>query len=132
MAKQEYETKVRMHHTDSAGVVFYANLFVMAHDCYESWLEQYISLSDVLQRDIQIPIIHAEADFRRPLCLSDQIAIELALAEKQQTSFTLRYSIKKANGDQAAQVQTVHVVIDGRTGKPIEIPSFLQDALASL
>ena len=121
-----------MHQTDSAGVVFYANLFVMAHDCYESWLEQYISLPDVLQRNIHIPIIHAEADYRLPIRLSDQITIELTLAQKKQTSFTMQYIFKNANGDQTAQVQTVHVVIDSQTRKPIEIPSFLQDVLASL
>lgn len=121
-----------MHQTDSAGVVFYANLFVMAHDCYESWLEQYISLSEILQLDIQIPIVHAEADYGLPLCLSDHVMIELALAKKQSTSFTMQYAFKNANGDQTAQVQTVHVVIDSQTRKPIEIPSFLQDALTSL
>jgi 1,4-dihydroxy-2-naphthoyl-CoA hydrolase len=132
MVKQKYKTKVRRHQTDSAGMVFYANLFVLAHDSYESWLEQHISLSDVLQRNIHIPIVHAEADYHLPIRLSDQITIELTLAQKKQTSFTMQYVLKNADGDQTAQVQTVHVVIDSQTQKPIEIPSFLQDALALL
>ena len=132
MATQEYKTKVRMHHTDSAGVVFYANLFVMAHDCYESWLEQYISLSEILRRNIQIPIVHAEADYRLPLRLSEHVTIELTLAKKQSTSFTLQYTFMNADCQQTAQVQTVHVVIDSHTHQPIKIPSFLQDALAGL
>jgi len=132
MATWNYKTTVRMHQTDAAGVVFYANLFVMAHDCYENRLEQYASLSEILQRNIHIPIVRAEADYRLPIRLSDQITIELTLAKKQKTSFTLEYTFKNANGEIVAQVQTVHVVIDSRTRQPVEFPSFLQDALADL
>lgn len=132
MATQEYKTKIRMHQTDSAGVVFFANLFVMAHDCYESWLEQYTSLSEILRQDIQIPIVHAEADYRLPIHLSDQVRIDLALAQKKSTSFSLQYTFTNADGEETAGVQTVHVVINSHTRKPIELPSFLQDALATL
>jgi len=132
MAKWAVKTNVRMHLTDAAGVVFYANLFVMAHDCYESWLEQYISLSEILQKDIQIPIVHAEADYRLPIRLSDPITIELALVKKQSTSFAIQYTFVNADGQQAAQVQTVHAVIGSHTRQPIEIPAYLQDALGTL
>ena len=132
MAIWKYETTVRLHQTDAAGVVFYANLFVMAHDCYESWIEQYISLSEILQKNILIPIIHTEADYHSPIRLSDQITIELTLAEKQKTSFTMDYAFKDSKGKHVAQVQTAHVVIDAQTRQPIDIPSFLQDALRCL
>lgn len=132
MAKWVTQTTIRMHMTDAAGVVFYANLFVMAHDCYESWLEQYLRVSEILQKGLQIPIVHAEADYKLPIRVSDSIMIELTLAKKQTTSFTMQYTFLNAAGQQAATVQTVHVVIDARTRQPIEIPSFLQDALASL
>ena len=121
-----------MHQTDSAGVVFYADLFVMAHDCYETWLEKYSPLADILQKGIHIPIVHAEADYKLSIHLSETIAIEMTLLKKQQTSFTLNYIFKNADGQQAAHLQTVHAVINGQTRRPIEIPSFLQDALANL
>lgn len=132
MAKWEVKTTVRMHMTDAAGVVFYANLFVLAHDYYERWLEQYITLSEILEKDIQIPIVHAEADYNLPIRLSDSITIELALVKKQSTSFTLQYTFLNADGKPAAQVQTVHVVIDGQTRQPMKIPAFLEEALSSL
>ncbi len=132
MAKWQTKANVRLHLTDSAGVVFYANLFVMAHNCYESWLEQTISLSEILQKGIQIPIVHAEADYRLPIRLSDQITIELASVKKESTSFGLQYTFLNSNKEQAAQVQTVHAVIDSRTRRPLELPAFLQDALAAL
>ena len=132
MAIWKHETTVKLYHTDAAGVIFYANLFVMAHDCYERWIEQYISLSEILQKEVQIPIIHAEADYHLPICLSDQITIELTLVKKESTSFVMQYTFLNSNGEQAAQVQTAHVVIDSHTRKPLEIPAFLQDALVTL
>ena len=128
----EYKTNVRMHQTDSAGVVFYSNLFVMAHDCYEAWLNSYISLAEILQSNIQIPIVHAEADYKLPIGVSDEITIEMSLEKQQQSSFTLHYRFKKTGDQTAAQVQTVHAVIDGQTHQSIEIPPVLQEALASL
>ena len=128
----KHKTKIRMHHTDSAGVVFYANLFVMAHDCYEIWMDNYISLADILQQNIQIPIVHAEADYTLPIRLSDEMTIEMTLVKKRRSSFALQYLFRNADGEQAALVKTVHAVINGPTRQSIKIPPILQDALSSL
>jgi len=37
----KYETVIRMRNTDAAGLVFYAEVFVLAHECYESFLEEH-------------------------------------------------------------------------------------------
>ena len=122
-----------MHHTDVAGVAFYANVFIIAHECYEHWLEQFLPLSDVFKSgDIHIPIVHAEADYRLPMYLSDEITVELALAEKRKTSFSLAYTFLNADGKRTAQAKTVHAVIDSQTRKPVKLTQVLQDALSSL
>ena len=122
-----------MHHTDTAGVAFYANVFIIAHECYEHWLEQFLSLSDVFKSgDIHIPIVHAEADYRLPMYLADAITVELTLAEKRKTSFSLSYTFRNPEGKQAAEAKTTHAVIDSQTRKPVKIPHVLQDALAAL
>jgi hypothetical protein len=43
-----YQTTIRLHHTDAAGVVFFSNLFVIAHDAYESFLESHLTLNTLL------------------------------------------------------------------------------------
>lgn len=131
MAIQEYKIKARMQHTDAGGVVFYANLFVMAHECYEAMLEKAIDLPALMEQ-IQIPIAHAEADYKLPLRLWEDIAVELQLLDKKRTSFTLQYTFKKKDGQCAATVQTVHVCIDLGTRKPIKIPAAVQTALGQL
>ena len=129
---QKYKTTIRLDHTDAAGVVFYANLFVLAHDCFEDWLGQHISLSELLGGNLQTPVVHTEADYKLPMCLSDSITIEMTIAKKQQTSFALQYTFMNSEGQQTASVQTVHVAIDSQTRRPVDVPPFLQDALAAL
>ena len=34
-----YQTKIKLHDTDAAGVIFFANQFKIIHDAYESLLE---------------------------------------------------------------------------------------------
>ena len=132
MTRSEYTTTIRMHHTDSAGVIFYANLFLLAHDCFEHRLARHIALSGLIDRGIHIPVVHAEADYQKPMRLSEEISIAISVAKKSKRSFTLEYIFKNANGDQTARAQTVHAVIDSQAHKPVEIPPFLQDALSSL
>jgi 1,4-dihydroxy-2-naphthoyl-CoA hydrolase len=132
MTAWNYKTTIRLHQTDAAGVIFYADLFVMAHECYESWLEPVTSLAGILEQNILVPIVHAEADYKLPMRLSERITIELSLIKKQTTSFILQYRFVNAEGLAAATAQTVHAVIDSQTRKPIPIPAFLEKALASL
>ena len=65
-----YQTTIRLHQTDAAGVVFFSNLFVIAHDAYESFLESHLPLNAILSDGVYIiPIVHAEADYLLPLAL---------------------------------------------------------------
>ena len=34
-----YQTKIKLHDTDAAGILFFANQFKMVHDAYEGLLE---------------------------------------------------------------------------------------------
>ena len=123
---------VRLHQTDAAGVVFFANLFVMAHEVYERWLGQAMPLAEILAQGIRLPIVHAEADYRRPMRLSDVLRVELTAVEKKATSFTMEAVFVDAAGETAARVRTVHVVVDDATGRPAALPAFLEEALALL
>lgn len=121
-----------MYHTDAAGVVFYANLFVMAHDCYEQWMGSYMPISEILSSNIQIPIVHAHADYLEPIRLSDEMTIQMSLVEKKQTSYTLLFTFINPVGEPSAHVQTTHAVIHGQTRKQVDIPQPLLDGLSTL
>jgi len=125
-----YQIKVKMHHIDAAGVMFFGHYFDLAHDAYEAFLTEIsFAVEDILQQDFLIPLTHAEADYKAPVRLGDTLTIELRIEEIGDTSFTVRYDVSNQFERPVATVKTVHTTISKRIPKPIEIPPNLREAL---
>lgn len=128
-----HKTSIRLHDTDAAGVLYFANQFRIAHEAYEAFMEQSgFGLGDVIKRGrIGLPIIRADGDFRMPLHVGDSIELTLRLLRIGRTSFTLVCRLAK-DGKTAGHVTTTHVAIDRRTGRKTELPEALRKTLAKL
>ena len=126
-----FETKVRLQHTDAAGVVFFARYFELAHEAYEHMLD---ALGQALPADlggapILYPIVHAESDYRAMLRLGDTLRIEVTVADVKSRSFHLTYRFLDPAGEEAAALTTVHVAVDKATGRSTHLPEDLAAAL---
>ena len=129
----EYSMTIRLHHTDAAGILFFANLFVLAHESYESFLEPEVTFNSIFNElDLQMPIAHAEADYYKPLRVSDKISIKLRLVSIGNSSFSLAYDFYSEDGECAATVKTSHVVRDRRGNQLISLPVKLKEKLLHL
>ena len=129
----KFETTICMHQTDAGGVVFFSNFFVLAHLCYEAWLDENISIADIIaEKNLLMPIVHAHADYRQSLCLSEKISIEMTCGNTTRTTFQLDYSIFNADGDIAAEITTIHACLDEKKRKPTRLPEFLKEMLAAV
>lgn len=128
-----HTTTVRLHDSDAAGVLYFANQFRLAHEAYESFMElSGLGLGDLLQKGrIALPIVHASADFRAPLRVGDELVLTLRLHRLGRTSFTLVCRIARS-GRTVGFVTTTHVTVDRRTGRKTAIPARLKKALAGL
>ncbi len=128
-----YSTTVRLHHTDAAGIVFFANLFIIAHECYESFLDPDVTFNSMFnERNLMMPIVHAEADYHSPLRVSDRITINLELLNIGNSSFSLGYDIRNENGESAATIKTSHVVRNKDGSQAVSLPGNLREKLRSL
>lgn len=130
----EIKTKIKLHDTDAAGVVFFVSHFRIAHIAYEEFLqsigcglEQIIGESDYL-----VLISHAEADYLQPFHLGDDIAIGIRATKIKRVSFELTTEIKNGQGEIGAIVRTVHVAIEKNSGKKIELPTPIRAGLESI
>ncbi len=129
----KYQAKVRLHHTDAAGVIFFSNLFVFTHDCFESFIEQTKTLASLLQEGQYIaPVVHAKADYLLPICLSQTLNIEMTLKRIGTSSFEIDYNILNENNETAAKAKTIHVILDAKTKGSIKIPQMIKDLLEKL
>ena len=129
-----YQTKIKLHDTDAAGILFFSNQLKIAHDAYESFFEHIgFCLAEIIQKEnFFLPIVHSETDYKTPLAVGDLVEIQTAVAHVGTTSFTLSYKILNVAQDVVGNVKTVHVSIDKKTRQKIPLPSKLCAKLKEL
>jgi 1,4-dihydroxy-2-naphthoyl-CoA hydrolase len=123
--------RLRLFETDATGVLYFAQQLRMAQEAFEWFLESASSsLGKWLKEDkYLLPIVHAEADFLRPLRVGDEIEICLALEHLGNSSFTLSSSFFLEEEVLAGKTRIVHVVIDRGTWQSTPIPPELIQCL---
>ena len=116
---------------DAAGILFFAHLFRYSHEAYEQFMSaHHHSLADIIKDGtFLLPIVHAEADYKRPIHHSENITIELGIKNLGTSSFTIQYHLKDNEGGLRAVVETVHVTLDAAQHKPMPIPVSLRKIL---
>ncbi len=120
---------------DAAGIVFFARIFEYFHDAYVAQLAaRGVQLADTLRsRAWGAPLVHAEADYRKPMHFGDRIDVDIVSATLGDTSMTVHYSVRAGSADarELAVGKTVHVFIDPSTGTPRAIPPEVRAAFSA-
>lgn len=131
MATFEHTVPVRFHDVDPAGIVFFARIFQYAHDAYEVWLRKIGFPLDppILARGYGLPLVHAEADFRHPIRLGEQVRVEIGVAALGTSSYTIQSRLSLPDGTHLATVKTVHACVDPAAGRSMPLPDALRAAV---
>jgi 1,4-dihydroxy-2-naphthoyl-CoA hydrolase len=127
-----YKTQIRLHDTDAAGIIFFANQFKIVHDAYELLLEKFgFSFPHMLNNGKYfLPIVHAESDYKHRLMVGDKITIAIKVGHIGDTSFSFEYLIHRGKV-LVGTAKTVHVTIDHTTHRKTTLPKKLRTALES-
>lgn len=130
----EIKSRIKLHDTDAAGVVFFVSHFRIAHTAYEEFLESIGCGLDMIigKADYLVLIAHAEADYHRPFRLGDDIVISVQATKIKRVSFELTTTIRDAQREVGATVRTVHVAIDKASHRKIALPEELRAGLESI
>lgn len=122
----EYRTQIRMKNTDATGHLFFSEQFNLALEAFEEFL--FNRTMDLDQ--VEMPIVHAEADYKKPLQLRDPIKITLGIKHLGSTSFSVSYLLfNLKTQEEVGSVIIVHVCIDSMTKKSIPLPLKLREYL---
>lgn len=127
--------RVELQEVDAAGVVFYAQFLVIAHRAYEAAFAALgCDLAGLLAEGRwALPMVHVEADYRRPLRHGDRIAVEVRCARAGGKSFTLAFTLRPVDGGEPhATVTHVHACLDRASGTSAELPETVRAALTRL
>ncbi len=123
--------KVRMHDTDMAGILYFARQFRFAHDALEDMFvaEGYSIVDFVHSHNFVMVIVHAEADYFAPLKVGDQLQVHLSIEKIGKTSVSFFYQIYKGDDELVGTAKTIHVALDTKTHKKIDLPDFVRKKL---
>lgn len=126
----QYKFITRIHDIDGAGVLFFARNLYHAHDAYESFLNHHKQpIASILSSDFILPISHAEADFKIPVFLNEEITIEISLNDVKENEFSLNYHFINHLNNICSTVMTRHVCLDNKTRERKKLPDSVQSLL---
>ncbi len=122
-----------LRETDATGVLYFSEQLKLGLEALEAFfLTKKFTLQQMIEKgDFLLPIVHAEADYRLPLFVGDEVEIHLFLEEVGTSSFTLQTRILK-NGEEAGTTKIVHVIVGRESGRPIPIPELILSKLRGL
>jgi YbgC/YbaW family acyl-CoA thioester hydrolase len=121
--------RINFYDCDPAGIIFYANLFKICHSVYEELIESFNLEENYWQNDeYVVPIIRTDAEFIKPIRPGDYITIQLSVSQLKEHSFELSYDWVNEKNEPVAKARTVHVFVDKKTWKKIEIGKVLADS----
>ena len=128
--------KVCFSDIDNAGIVYYPSFIHYFHLAMEEFFagEMGIEYADVLhKRNLSLPTVHLESDFRRRLRYGDRISMEVRVIHIGQTSITWGYKGYRRNGGEEMVVegQNVTVCVKTDTFEKIDVPEWLRQGLTS-
>lgn len=129
-----YQTKIKLHETDAAGLLFFSNQFKIIHDAYEALLEKIgFGFAELIKdQPFFLPIVHAEADYKMPLFVGDLIEIQVRVIDVGTTSFSFGYQLLDTRQQVVGTAKTVHVTIDKKTKQKTPLPHLLRQKITEL
>ncbi len=122
--------KISFGEIDYASIVYYPNFFDYFQRTEEAFMEHIGFPYPYLIGELGIgfPIVHVEADFKRPVRYGDSIDINLEVAQLGSHSVTFAFRVFKGC-ELCAEARIKHVTIDKAAFKTIEVPSELRARL---
>jgi 1,4-dihydroxy-2-naphthoyl-CoA hydrolase len=124
------KVKVYFYDADPAGIIFYASLFKFVHAAFEDFMRSLHTERDFFfDKDYVLPIMHAEADYVKPIKVGDELRVDVVVSSLRESSFEMSYKFYKNENEFTAIAKTVHVCVQKNEFKKIAMPKDFADQL---
>ncbi len=122
--------RIDFYEADAAGILFFANVYKIAHSAYEEFLEHILPEKNFFNDEkIILPIIHSEADYHKIILPGEKIKVCLTVKQIRESAFSLEYEIKSEGDELKVKVTTVHVAVQKTDFKKTSLPPVLRNVL---
>jgi acyl-CoA thioesterase FadM len=121
---------IRFRQGDPVGISFFANVYPMAHDTFEDFV-QHLGFDWKMwfaNEEWGVPLRHTSCDYHQPLVPGTTPSISVLVEHLGESSLKMKYLIK--NGEKvAAEVTLVHTFVSFKTRTKMPMPSVVRDRL---
>ena len=132
-ARFEHTLTVRFHEVDRAGIVFFGRIFEYCHVGFEELLSAMGLTSVFHEENWGMPLVHAEADFKRPMFMGDKILVSMCVEKKGEGSITFGFEVLGAeDGKLRAVARHVHAFVELEKMRPASFPPSLLAGLQTI
>jgi len=123
--------RVRFAHCDPAGIIFYPQYLMLAHEVKEDWLREGLGypLEQSLLTDRKgLPVVRLEVDFSAPSRFGEELLFQLEVVKVGRTSVDTLYSVF-CGEELRCRIRSVDVRTDLETGQSVEWEPELREKL---
>jgi acyl-CoA thioester hydrolase len=115
--------KIYYHHTDSGGVVYYANYLKFLEEARtEFFAEKGFLIKELAQNGTMFVVARQEIDYKAPAVYGDILEIRTKVAELSAVKIIFENEIYNQNNQLITKAKTILVCVD-KSLKPQAIPS---------
>jgi acyl-CoA thioester hydrolase/1,4-dihydroxy-2-naphthoyl-CoA hydrolase len=133
-AQNAFITSVKIHFRDAdpAGIMFFGNIFALAHDAFE----EFIVASGLewkkwfIKSEHFVPVRHAECEYLAPFIPGESYQIQVFVNSITTSTFKMEYVFSSEKGPHAV-VKTAHTFADPEKKTKKEIPTEVRAILQS-
>ena len=122
--------QLRFREADPAGILYFGNVFSLAHDCFEDFIQAAgFTWSEWFEtKEFLIPIRHAECNFLKPFLPGRRYQITVSVSKLGNSSFQMKYLFSQ---DQVvhADVRMTHVFLTAKGHGKISVPPHVVERL---
>ena len=125
--------KIYFHQCDPAGILFFGEIFSIAHSAFEDFLSDIGIAGEYFALKINaFPIISASAQYLKPLKHNDEITVDISLKEIGTTSFQLLFQVYNTSYEISAEVNIAHVCVNAKTFRKSPLTKRIKTVLEEL
>lgn len=126
-----HRTTIGLGRSDAAGVIYFTEALDLAHEAAEAFLESAgLPIQSLLRPgQVRLPVVHAEADYMRPVRPGDRLELRLSALHVGHSSITFEWVAVHDGGHEAFRTRIVHACIDPDGGRSVPVPDAVREAL---
>jgi len=132
MLTDEIRIRVRYCEVDRMGYLHHANYAVYFEEARTELIRKLgLTYREMEDRGILLPVHELQVKYLRPVFYDDLITIKTTVVKDPSVRLQFEYQMMNESGDLMSQGKTTLIFVDASSRKPIRMPAFFGDIIAS-